>query len=158
MGGVSVTVTVTAGGGTLTAAPTTIQRWTNFRWHVAAWEYGGCEQRHGHSCRTDAARDLRYRKTGPPQRLFRHRSKSVGPRRFHLPVNPVAQVRDQFGNGVPEYAVTFTVIEGDGLARAERTDYNRCIGECDCRHSGRSERVTAPVAAGRARRAPSRRR
>ena len=115
MGGVNVTVTVTAGGGTLTNAPTTTSEGPT---SVGTWRLGNTA---GVNTITVTAGGLTplvitvTGKAGPPASIvFVSGGSQSAAAGSTLPANPVAQVRDQFGNGVSGVAVNFSVVEGDG--------------------------------------------
>ena len=115
MSGVSVTVTVTAGGGTLTNAPTTTSDGPT---SVGTWKLGNIA---GPNTVTVTAAGLTplvitvTGKAGPPATIvFTTGGGQSALAGAALPVNPVAQVRDQFGNGVSGIPVTFAVAAGEG--------------------------------------------
>jgi hypothetical protein len=115
LGGVSVTVTVTAGGGTLTDAPTTSNDGPT---SVGTWRLGNTAGVNSVTVTVAGVTPVVISvtgKAGPPASIVfvtgGNQSAAAG---STLPVTPVAQVRDQFGNGVSGIPVGFTVIEGDG--------------------------------------------
>ena len=115
MGGVSVTITVTAGGGTLTNAPTTTNDGPT---PVGSWRLGNIA---GVNTITVTAAGLTplvitvTGKAGPPVAVtFTSGGNQSAAAGTSVATNPVAQVRDQFGNGVAGVPVTFSVAEGEG--------------------------------------------
>lgn len=116
VGGVSVSVSVTAGGGTLTGAPV---KSGNGATPVGTWKLGNVA---GINSVTVAVAGLPplvisvLGKAGPPATItFVTGSNQSAAAGTPLPVPLVAQVRDQFGNGVAGAPVTFSVNSGDGL-------------------------------------------
>ncbi len=121
LGGVSITVAVTAGGGTLTDAPTQSK---NGPTSVGTWRLGNIA---GVNTITVTVGDLTplvinvNGKAGAPSNIVfisgANQSAAAG---TALVVSPVAQVRDQFGNSVSGAPVSFAVIDGEGsLASSE---------------------------------------
>ena len=115
MSGVSVTVTVTAGGGTLTNAPTTTSDGPT---PVGTWRLGNTAGVNSVTITVAGLTPLVITvtgKPGPPATIaFVTGANQSAPAGSTIPVSPVAQVRDQFGNGVPGVAVTFAPLEGAG--------------------------------------------
>lgn len=116
LGGVSVTVTVTAGGGTIPDAPT--KTIAGSPTPIGTWTLGKVA---GVNTVTITAAGLSpitisvNGKPGPPASIvFISGANQSGLAGTSLPVAPVAQVRDQFGNGVPGIPVLFTIADGDG--------------------------------------------
>jgi hypothetical protein len=116
LGGVAVTVAVTAGGGTITGAPATTV--SGSPTPVGTWTLG----------RTAGVNTVTITVAGLPAVTISVNGKAgpaaaiaftAGAGQSALagtapPVSPVAQVRDQFGNGVAGASVLFTVVDGDG--------------------------------------------
>jgi hypothetical protein len=115
MSGVSVTVTVTAGGGTLTNAPTTTNGGST---SVGTWRLGNTAGVNSVTITVAGVTPLVITvtgKAGPPAAVaFISGGNQSAPAGAAVPVNPIAQVRDQFGNGVGGVLVGFSVIEGEG--------------------------------------------
>ena len=115
MAGVAVTVTVTAGGGTLTGAPTqTLAGPTP----IGNWTLGTVA---GVNTVTVTVAGLDpvvisvNGRPGPPASIaFTSGLGTTALAGSLVSPSPVAQVRDQFNNGVPGVAVTFSVVEGEG--------------------------------------------
>jgi hypothetical protein len=116
LGGVSVAIAVTAGGGTLTGAPTNSASGPTL---IGTWTLGGTA---GLNTVTVTVAGLPVAsinvngKAGPAAGIVfsagvNQRAVAGGP----LTTTPVAQVRDQFGNGVAGASVTFTVSDGGGI-------------------------------------------
>jgi hypothetical protein len=116
MGGVAITVTVTAGGGTVTGAPTTTL--SGSPTPVGTWTLGRAA---GPNAVTVTVGDLQpltitvVGVAGPPASIAivdgNNQSARAG---SDLPLAVRAQVRDQFGNGVTGATVNFAVTNGGG--------------------------------------------
>ena len=116
LGGVSVTVAITAGGGTLTDAPTTSRDGPT---PVGTWKLGNVAGVNTITVTVGSLTPLVINvngKPGPPAAMIvvagDNQSALAG---TPVPTPPAVQVRDQFGNGVPGAPVTFTVSEGEGI-------------------------------------------
>ena len=116
LGGVSVTVAVTAGGGTLTDAPTISRDGPT---PVGTWKLGNIAGVNTITVTVGSLTPLVINvngKPGPPAAMIvvagDNQSALAG---TPVPTSPAVQVRDQFGNGVPGTPVTFTVSEGEGI-------------------------------------------
>lgn len=116
LGGVSVTITVTAGGGVLSGAPTQTSAGPT---SIGQWTLGTAA---GVNSVTITVAGLApvvitvNGRPGPPVSIVF--ISGLGSAAFAGSVvapTPLAQVRDQFNNGVPGITVTFTVVEGDGM-------------------------------------------
>lgn len=116
VGGVSISVAVTAGGGTLTDAPTKSQSGAT---SVGTWKLGNIAGVNSVTITVAGLTPLTISvngKAGPPATIaFVSGANQSALAGTPVPVNPVAQVRDIFGNGVPGQPVTFAVQEGDGI-------------------------------------------
>ncbi len=116
LGGVSVTITVTAGGGTLANAPT--QTTSGGPTPVGQWTLGTTAGINSLTVTVDGLAPLVITvngRPGPPASV----AFIAGLDQFALagtllPTAPVAQVRDQFNNGVPGVVVQFTILAGEG--------------------------------------------
>jgi hypothetical protein len=115
IGGVSVSITVTAGGGTLTGSPT---KSNDGPTPVGTWKLGNIAGLNSVTVTVAGLPPLVINvtgKAGPPATIAfvagANQSVAAG---SAVPVAPVAQVRDQFGNGVAGAPVTFAVAEGEG--------------------------------------------
>lgn len=119
MGGVGVTVTVTAGGGTLTGAPTTSSDGPT---SVGTWRLGNTAGINSVTITVGGLTPVVISvtgKAGPPASVaFVSGANQSAPAGSTLAANPVVQVRDQFGNGAGGVGVAFTVIEGEGSLAA----------------------------------------
>jgi hypothetical protein len=116
LGGVAITVTVTAGGGTITGAPTSSA--SGSPTPIGTWTLG----------KTAGVNTVTITVSGLPPVTISVNGKAgpaasiaftAGANQSALAgtapaVAPVAQVRDQFGNGVAGASVLFTVADGDG--------------------------------------------
>jgi hypothetical protein len=132
MGGVAITVTVTSGGGTLTAAPTTTL--SGSPTPVGTWTLGRTA---GPNTVTVTVGDLQpltitvVGVAGPPASIAivggNNQSARAG---GDLPQAVRAQVRDQFGNGVSGATVNFAVTNGGGTIAPQifSTDANGNTG------------------------------
>ncbi len=116
MGGVSITVAVTAGGGTVTGTPT--QTASGGSTPVGQWTLGTIAGVNTITVTVDGLPPLVITVTGragPPASLAfvsgQEQSVLAG---TIVNTAPVVQVRDQFNNGVPNVPVQFTIAEGDG--------------------------------------------
>jgi len=120
LGGVPITITVTAGGGTLTGAPTSTSGGGSTS--VGTWKPGntaGINSVTGPVRRRPPLVISVLGRPGPPASIaFISGATQQGPAGTVVPIPPVAQVRDQFGNGVPGVPVVFTIAEGDGQVSA----------------------------------------
>ena len=118
LGGVPITVTVTSGGGTLAnPATTTVAGGPT---SLGQFTLG---QVAGPNVLTVTVGDLTplvisiAGKAGPPvSMVFIFGANVTALAGATLSPQPVVQVRDQFGNGVPGIAVTFSVVDGEGSA------------------------------------------
>ncbi|MDO8501069.1 MAG: leishmanolysin-related zinc metalloendopeptidase [Gemmatimonadaceae bacterium] len=115
LGGVKVTVAVTAGGGILTDAPTATKGGPT---PVGTWKLGTAAGLNSVTVTVGSLPPLVITvngKPGPPASVAvvggASQTALAG---TTLPVAPTVQVRDQFLNGVPGVPVTFTVLDGDG--------------------------------------------
>ena len=115
LGGVSVTIAVTAGGGTLTDAPTTSE---NGPTPVGTWRLGNIAGLNSVTVTVGSLTPLIISingKAGAPANIvFVTGANQTAPAGSVLSASPVAQVRDQFGNAVSGIPVTFSVLEGEG--------------------------------------------
>jgi hypothetical protein len=115
IGGVSITVAVTAGGGTLTGAPT---RSSDGPTSPGVWKLGNVAGLNTITVTVAGLTPLVISvtgKAGPPASLaFVAGSTQSAAAGTAVSVTPVAQVRDQFGNGVSGMPVSFSVVEGEG--------------------------------------------
>ena len=115
LAGVPVTVTVTAGGGTLTGAPTQTSAGPT---PVGAWTLGTAA---GVNTITITVAGLAplvisvIGRAGPPVSMVVVSGQSLSTLAGAVVTpSPIVQVRDQFNNGVPGITVTFTVAAGEG--------------------------------------------
>jgi hypothetical protein len=115
LGGVSVTVTVTAGGGTLTDAPTSSKSGAT---SVGTWKLGNTAGVNSVTVTVAGLQPLVISVNGKPgpaaSIAFVAGANQSALAGTPLAISPVAQLRDQFGNGVPGGSIAFGVIEGDG--------------------------------------------
>lgn len=115
LGGVSVTLAVTAGGGTLTDAPTTSRSGPT---PVGKWRLGNIAGVNTITVTVGTLTPLNVSVNGkagaPANIVFVTGTNQTAAAGSTLAVSPVAQVRDQFGNGVPGIAVSFAIQEGEG--------------------------------------------
>ena len=115
LGGVKLTVAVTAGGGILTGAPT---RSGDGATPLGTWKLGNIAGLNSVTVTVAGLPPLVISvagKAGPPATLAIVAGASQSaPAGSAVSTSPVAQVRDQFGNGVVGAQVTFSVNEGDG--------------------------------------------
>jgi hypothetical protein len=115
LGGVGVTVQVTAGGGTLTDAPRSTKSGPT---PVGTWKLGNAAGLNSITVTVGALPPLVMSvtgKAGPPAVVeFVAGAGQSAHAGTMLPVRPVARVRDQFGNPVSATNLTFAVVEGGG--------------------------------------------
>lgn len=115
LGGVSVSLAVTAGGGTLTDAPTTSK---NGATPVGTWRLGNIAGINSITVTVGNLPPLIISingKAGAPANIvFVSGANQTAPAGSTLAVSPVAQVRDQFGNAVSGIPVTFAIVDGEG--------------------------------------------
>jgi len=115
LGGVSVTIAVTAGGGTLTEAPTQSKSGPT---PVGVWRLGNIAAINTITVTVGNLTPLVINVNGkagaPASIVFVSGANQAAPAGSVLAVAPVAQVRDQFGNAVSGVPVTFAVIDGEG--------------------------------------------
>jgi hypothetical protein len=116
LGDVNITVAVTAGGGTLTGAPTKTRG--GGPTSVGQWKLGNTAGVNTITVTVSGLPPLVISvngRAGPPAAVALvsggNQSALAG---TALPTSPVVQVRDQFGNGVSGIGVTFSVIDGGG--------------------------------------------
>ena len=128
MSGVGVTITVTAGGGTLTNAPTAT---LNGPTPVGTWKLGNIAGINTITVTVNGLQPLVINvtgKAGPPATLtFTSGSNQSALAGTSVASAPVAKVADQFGNGISGAPVTFLVIDGEGTLSsnaAVTTDVN----------------------------------
>ena len=128
MSGVGVTVAVTAGGGTLTDAPTVTRDGAT---PVGTWKLGNIAGINTITVTVSGLQPLVISvtgKAGPPASLtFTTGSNQSALAGTPVASAPVAKVADQFGNGVSGAPVTFLVTEGEGTLSsnaAVTTDIN----------------------------------
>jgi hypothetical protein len=123
--GVPVTITVTGGGGTLTGAPTQTSGGPT---SIGQWTLGTVA---GVNTVTITVAGLDpviitiNGRPGPPANIAF--TVGVGAQGFAgslVSPNPVAQVRDQFNNGIPGVVVTFTLLEGEGTLNGSTVTTN----------------------------------
>ena len=115
LSGVAVTVAVSAGGGTLTDAPTSSKGGPT---SVGTWKLGNIAGVNSVTVTVAGLQPLVISvngKAGPPAAIvFVTGSGQSALAGTPVAISPVAQVRDQFGNGVTGASVSFGVAEGDG--------------------------------------------
>ena len=115
VGGVSVSVAVTAGGGTLTDAPTSSK---NGPTSVGTWKLGNVAGVNTITVTVSGLPPLIITangKAGPPASItVVSGNDQLALAGTALVIPPVVQVKDQFGNGVSGASVTFSVIDGEG--------------------------------------------
>lgn len=115
LSGVGVTVVVSAGGGLLTDAPTSTR---NGATPVGTWKLGNTAGLNSVTVTVGSLPPLVISvtgKAGPPASVsVVSGGTQVVPAGTDLPVPPIVQVRDQFGNGVSGIPVSFTVTAGRG--------------------------------------------
>lgn len=115
LGGVSVTLAVTAGGGTLTGAPTTSKDGPT---PVGTWRLGNIAGVNSITVTvgnlTPLIISINGKAGAPANIVFVIGANQSAPAGSTLAVSPVAQVRDQFGNAVSGIPVSFAVIDGEG--------------------------------------------
>jgi hypothetical protein len=115
LSGVAVTVAVTAGGGTLTEAPTLSKGGPT---SVGKWKLGNIAGVNSLTVTVAGLEPLVISvngKAGPAASIvFVSGADQFAPAGTPVPVSPVAQVRDQFGNGVSGASVAFGIAQGDG--------------------------------------------
>lgn len=116
LGGVAISIAITAGGGTLTGAPL---KTTSGPTPVGTWKLGNVTGINSITVTVSGLTPLIINvnaKAGPPASIVftagANQSVLAG---TAVPIAPAVQVRDAFGNGVPGAPVTFAVQEGDGL-------------------------------------------
>jgi hypothetical protein len=113
--GAHVTIAITAGGGTLTDAPTSTKTGAT---PIGTWKLGNVAGINSVTVTVGSLPPLVITvngKAGPPASLAFVTGSGQSTRAgTAVLVPPVAQVRDQFGNGVPATPVTFSVADGDG--------------------------------------------
>ena len=116
LGGVSVAIAVTAGGGTIVDAPTKTESGPT---PIGTWTLGrtaGLNTVTITVAGIPAATVNVNGKAGPPVEIaFVAGANQTAVAGGALTVTPVAQVRDQFGNGIAGASVTFTVADGGGI-------------------------------------------
>jgi hypothetical protein len=116
MGGVGVTVTVTAGGGTITGAPTSTV--SGSPTPIGTWTLGRTAGVNTVSITVSGLPPVTISvngKAGPAASIAFTAGASQSALAGTSPaVAPVATVKDQFGNGVPGATVLFTIADGDG--------------------------------------------
>lgn len=117
LGGVAITETVTAGGGTLTDAPTKTKSGAT---PVGTWKLGNIAGINTITITVGSLAPFTISvngKAGPPTAIvFTVGQNQQALAGTALPVAPVAQVRDAFGNAVSGVPVVFTVVDGAGIA------------------------------------------
>jgi len=121
LSGVSVTVAITAGGGTLTE-PATVSK--DGPTPVGTWRLGNIAGVNTITVTVGSLTPLTINVTGKPGAPANIVFVSGANQRVAAGtavVSPVAQVRDQFGNAVPGIAVTFNVIDGEGSLGTNNT-------------------------------------
>lgn len=115
LGGVTVTLAVTAGGGTLTDAPTQSQSGPT---PVGTWRLGNIVALNSITVTVGDLAPLVINVNGkagaPANIVFVSGENQSAPAGSALAVSPVAQVRDQFGNAVSGVPVSFAVLDGEG--------------------------------------------
>ena len=115
LGGVAITVAVTAGGGTLTEAPTQSKSGPT---PVGIWRLGNIAAVNTITVTVGSLTPLVINVNGkagaPANIVFVSGANQAAPAGTVLALSPVAQVRDQFGNAVSGIPVSFAVIDGDG--------------------------------------------
>ncbi len=116
LGGVSITVSVTGGGGTLANAPT--QTLSGGATPVGQWTLGTVAGANSVTITVEGLAPLVITivgRPGPPASVaFIAGSGQAALAGNLLPIAPVAQVRDQFNNGVPGVVVQFAIVDGEG--------------------------------------------
>ncbi len=115
LGGVDVTVTVTAGGGTLTDAPTETRSGAT---PIGTWKLGNIAGVNSVTVTVPGLSPIVISvngRAGPPASIaFTGGAGQSALAGASVSVAPTAQVRDQFGNGVSGVAVLFAVADGEG--------------------------------------------
>lgn len=126
LGGVAVTVMVTAGGGTLAGAPTTTR--SGGPTPVGQWTLGTVAGVNSITVTVAGLPPLVITvngRAGPPASIvFVSGQDQSVPAGTIVSPSPTAQVRDQFNNGVEGVLVTFVVTEGDGTLAASTATTN----------------------------------
>ena len=116
LGGVAVTVAVTAGGGTIADAPTKTTGGSPTS--IGTWTLGKTAGVNSVTVTVGSLPPVVISvngKPGPPASIaFTAGSSQLSIAGIAPPITPIAQVRDQFGNGVPGASVLFTIGDGDG--------------------------------------------
>ena len=115
LSGVAVTIAVTAGGGMLLDAPT---KTSGAATSVGTWTLGRLAGLNSVTVTVAGLSPVTISvngKAGPAAGVtFTTGTNQQAYAGVGLPIAPVAQVRDQFGNGVAGASVLFTVADGDG--------------------------------------------
>jgi hypothetical protein len=115
LGGASITVAVTAGGGTLIDAPTQSKSGPT---PVGTWRLGNIAAVNTITVTVGDLPPLIINVNGkagaPSSIVFVSGTNQSAPAGTSLGSPPVAQVRDQFGNAVPGVPVSFAVVDGEG--------------------------------------------
>ncbi|MGK2963005.1 MAG: leishmanolysin-related zinc metalloendopeptidase [Gemmatimonadaceae bacterium] len=126
MGGVSITIAVTAGGGTLANAPT--QTAAGAPTPVGQWTLGTVAGVNSVTVTVAGLAPLVITvngRPGPPASVaFISGLDQTALAGNLLPTAPVAQVRDQFNNGVPGVVVLFAVVDGEGFLSSSSVTTN----------------------------------
>lgn len=116
LGGISVTVTVTAGGGTIADAPA--KTIAGSPTPIGTWTLGKTAGVNTVTITVGSLPPATITVNGKPGAptsiVFVAGLNQAALAGTAVPVAPVAQVRDQFANGVPGVPVTFSVADGDG--------------------------------------------
>jgi len=111
LGGVSVSLAVTAGGGTLTDPPTSSK---NGPTPVGTWRLGNIAAVNSITVTvgnlTPLVISINGKAGAPANIVFVAGANQSAPAGSLLAPSPVAQVRDQFGNAVPGIPVSFSVV------------------------------------------------
>jgi hypothetical protein len=119
LGGVSVTIAVTAGGGTLTDPPTTSK---NGPTPVGTWRLGNIAAVNSITVTvgnlTPLIISINGKPGAPANIVFVSGANQTAPAGSVLSASPVAQVRDQFGNAVSGIPVSFSIQDGEGALAA----------------------------------------
>jgi hypothetical protein len=115
LGGVSVAIAVTAGGGTLTDAPTSSKSGAT---SVGTWKLGNTAGVNSVTITVAGLQPLVISvngKAGPPASVaFVAGADQSALAGTPVAFSPIAQLRDQFGNGVPGGSIAFGIVEGSG--------------------------------------------
>ncbi len=122
LSGVPVTITVASGGGTITGAPTSTSTGET---SVGTWKLGNVAGANSLSIAVGSVSPLIITATGtagPPAAITVLSGNNQAGLGGTLVATPVRfKVADQFGNGVPSTAVTFSISAGNGFLSGNST-------------------------------------